>query len=279
MTKRQFSRAEIEYLRTLPSIDAVTDSRITYAREFQIDCMRRYLQGEKPTAIFISAGLSPSVIGHKRIERNIARWKRDEDIMRKAADDMAAGGKPDFEAMTMAQMISGLTMQLLNHSRAASGAEHLMAHLVEMKPPRFENAHGMHGQCVGVGTYLCAKEYHYLASLPTPKAKPFEPLSRAWVDEKFGPLADGIMKENENDVLGTFDAQNIVDHWDEIRAIIAEIPSAEELAALCEKLGAFYKPEQIGIDPALSEDMLSVSAAIRNRLTLIRMRRVLDFGE
>ena len=29
----------------------------------------------------------------------------------------------------------------------------------------------------------------------------------------------------------------------------------------------------------LSEDMLSVSAAIRNRLTLIRMRRVLDFGE
>ena len=178
-------------------------------------------------------------------------------IMRKAADDMAAGGKPDFESMTMAQMISGLTMQLLNHSRAASGAEHLMAHLVEMKPPRFENAHGMHGQCVGVGTYLCAKEYHYLASLPTPKAKPFEPLSRAWVDEKFGPLAD----------------------WDEIRAIIAEIPSAEELAALCEKLGAFYKPEQIGIDPALSEDMLSVSAAIRNRLTLIRMRRVLDFSE
>ena len=81
MTKRQFSRAEIEYLRTLPSIDAVTDSRITYAREFQIDCMRRYLQGEKPTAIFISAGLSPSVIGHKRIERNIARWKRDEDII------------------------------------------------------------------------------------------------------------------------------------------------------------------------------------------------------
>ena len=201
------------------------------------------------------------------------------DIMREAADKYPATGVADHEAMTMAQMKSGLTMQLLNHSRAASGAEHLMAHLVEMKPPRFENAHGMHGQCVGVGTYLCAKEYHYLASLPTPKAKPFEPLTRAWVDEKFGSLADGIMKENENDVLSTFDAQNIVDHWDEIRAIIAEIPSAEELAALCEKLGAFYKPEQIGIDPALSEDMLSVSAAIRNRLTLIRMRRVLDFGE
>ena len=51
-------------------------------------------------------------------------------IMRKAADEYAATGIADHEAMTMAQMESGLTMQLLNHSRAASGAEHLMAHLV-----------------------------------------------------------------------------------------------------------------------------------------------------
>ena len=199
------------------------------------------------------------------------------ETMRRAADGLAAGEKPDFEAMTMAQMMSGLTMQLLNHSRAASGAEHLMAHLVEMKPPRFEGAHGMHGQCVGVGTYLCAKEYHRIASLPTPKAKPFQPLTRAWVDEKFGPLADGIMKENENDILGTFEPQNIVDHWAEVKDIIAAIPPAEELAALYDKIGAIYKPEDIGIDPALADDMLSVSAAIRNRLTLIRMRRVLDF--
>ena len=199
------------------------------------------------------------------------------ETMRRAADGLAAGEKPDFDAMTMAQMMSGLTMQLLNHSRAASGAEHLMAHLVEMKPPRFEGAHGMHGQCVGVGTYLCAKEYHHIASLPTPKAKPFQPLTRAWVDEKFGSLADGIMKENENDILGTFEPQNIVDHWAEVKDIIAAIPPAEELAALYDKIGAIYKPEDIGIDPALADDMLSVSAAIRNRLTLIRMRRVLDF--
>ena len=59
--------------------------------------------------------------------------------------------------------------------------------------------------------------------------------------------------------------------------IIAAIPPAEELAALYDKIGAIYKPEDIGIDPALADDMLSVSAAIRNRLTLIRMRRVLDF--
>lgn len=200
------------------------------------------------------------------------------DIMRKAADEYAATGVADHEAMTMAQMKSGLTMQLLNHSRAASGAEHLIAHLVEMHPPRFENAEGIHGECVGVGTYLCAKEYHRLAALPTPKAKAFEPLSEAWIREKFGErLADGIIKENANDVLATFDPQNIVDHWEEIKALIATIPSPEELAALYSACGCKYLPGHIGIDPALSDEVLPISAAIRNRLTLVRMERVLDF--
>lgn len=202
------------------------------------------------------------------------------DIMRKAADEYVATGVADHEAMTMAQMKSGLTMQLLNHSRAASGAEHLMAHLVEMQPPRFESAEGIHGECVGVGTFACIKEYHRLASLPTPKAKPFEPLSERWIREKFGDrLAPGIIKENENDVLATFDPQNIVDHWDEIRAMINELPSVEEMEALYKGCNAKYLPEHIGIDPALEQEMLPISAAIRNRLTLVRMLRVLDFGE
>ena len=182
--------------------------------------------------------------------------------------------------MTMAQMESGLTMQLLNHSRAASGAEHLAAHLVEMHPPRFEEAEGIHGECVGVGTYLCIKEYHRLAALPTPKAKKFEPLSEEWIREKFGDrLAPGIIKENANDVLGTFDPQNIVDHWDEIRDMINKLPSAEEMEALYKACGCKYLPEHIGIKPELADEMLAVSSAIRNRNTLIRMRRVLDFGE
>ena len=198
-------------------------------------------------------------------------------LMRGAADKYAATGEADHEAMTMAQMESGLTMQLLNHSRAASGAEHLMAHLVEMHPPRFENAEGIHGECVGVGTFACVKEYHRLAGL-TPKAKKFEPLTAEWVREKFGDrLFDGIMKENENDVLGTFDPQNIVDHWDEIKDIIATIPPVEEMEELYKSCGCKYLPEHIGIDPALGDEMLHISAAIRNRLTLVRMERVLDF--
>ena len=198
-------------------------------------------------------------------------------LMREAADKYAATGVADHEAMTMAQMESGLTMQLLNHSRAASGAEHLMAHLVELHPPRFEKAEGIHGECVGVGTFECIKVYHELAK-KTPKAKPFQPLTEEWVCEKFGErLMPGIMKENENDVLATFPSQNIVDHWDEIREQIAQIPPVEEMEKLYSDCHCKYRPEDIGIDPSLADEMLEISAAIRNRLTLIRMLRVLDF--
>ena len=198
-------------------------------------------------------------------------------LMRGAADKYAATGVADHEAMTMAQMESGLTMQLMDNSRAASGAEHLMAHLVEMHPPRFENAEGIHGECVGVGTFQCIREYHKLASMK-PKAKPFTPLTEAWVLEKFGErLAPGIMKENENDVLATFPSQNIVDHWDEIKAMLDALPSVEEMDKLYADCGCKYLPEHIGIDPSLADEMLDISAAIRNRLTLVRMKRVLDF--
>ena len=199
--------------------------------------------------------------------------------MRAAANKMAATGEIDHEAMTMAQMKSGLTMQLWDNSRAASGAEHLMAHLVEMHPPRFENAEGIHGECVGVGTFAAVKEYKRLRKL-TPKAKKFEPLTGEWVMEKFGErLYDGIMKENSNDILATFDPQNIIDNWDKICAIIDEIPEPEELEALYRACSCKYLPEHIGIDPELGNEALYISAAIRNRLTLIRMTRVLDFGE
>lgn len=218
------------------------------------------------------------VAGEYYCERVAALAQEALDMMISCAEGLRRGEAPDFEAMTMAQMISGLTMQLLGNSRAASGAEHLIAHLVEMKPPRFETAHGIHGECVGVGTVLCAAEYRRMAR-KTPKARPFEPLSGGWIREKFGYLAEGIIEENKNDVLASFEPQNIVDNWQAIRDIVSAIPPAEELAALFRGLDGKYRLSDIGIDEALEPEILDISAAIRNRLTLARMRRVLDFEE
>ena len=197
------------------------------------------------------------------------------DTMVKCAYEMRDGKPVEFEAMAYAHMLSGLTMQILNHSRAASGAEHLIAHLVEMKPKGFENAHGMHGECVGVGTVICAEEYHRLAEMERVEVKPFKPLDEAWVRDVFGDLAEGIFKECENDVLSSFDEHSIQEHWQEIREIIAGIPSAEELTELFKAIGAKYCLEDLGVDESLKGFALDASMAIRNRLTLNRMRRLM----
>lgn len=70
-----FSIREVEYLESLPAVDRVRSGRIIYNDAFKRDCIRRYRNGESPAEIFRSAGLDSALIGYKRIERSIARWR------------------------------------------------------------------------------------------------------------------------------------------------------------------------------------------------------------
>ena len=70
------------------------------------------------------------VSGEYYCERVAGVARQALELMTRCAGELLRGEKPDFEAMTMSQMLAGLSMQLLGNSRAASGAEHLVAHLV-----------------------------------------------------------------------------------------------------------------------------------------------------
>ena len=66
---------ELQMSRDLPAVANVSKDRITYSNAFKQVCVIRYLAGESPTKIFREAGLPPELIGYKRIERSVARWK------------------------------------------------------------------------------------------------------------------------------------------------------------------------------------------------------------
>lgn len=66
---------ELQMLRDLPAVANVSKDRITYSNAFKQVCVIWYLAGESPTKIFREAGLPPELIGYKRIERSVARWK------------------------------------------------------------------------------------------------------------------------------------------------------------------------------------------------------------
>ena len=96
----------------------------------------------------------------------------------------------------------------------------------------------------------------------------------------FGPkLFEAVRDENRQDCLANVMPEALRKAWPEMRTIIGDIPPAEEIFRMLELLGAKRTLPDIGVPEDRLAVLLRWSPIIRNRLTLIRMRRVLDFGE
>ncbi|MDG5960597.1 hypothetical protein L1K03_04105, partial [Bifidobacterium breve] len=74
-----FSPEEVKYLKSLPAVAEATSRRITYTDDFKRYCVTRYNEGASPVRLFREAGLDSALIGYKRIERCLARWREAQD--------------------------------------------------------------------------------------------------------------------------------------------------------------------------------------------------------
>lgn len=184
--------------------------------------------------------------------------------------------------VTAGLMLSGIAMQLFGNSRPASGAEHHISHLIEMEPEGLPAKNlASHGEKVGVGTILASREYHRLAQIEDigPYLLPYEPLDpeklRTFMGERLYP---SVREEHENDALAPVTPEAIAAAWPEMRRIIASIPQPEELEERLAAIGAKHSLADIGIDPALEPLLLDTCPLGRNRLTLMRLRRMIRHG-
>ncbi|KFI58570.1 hypothetical protein [Bifidobacterium cuniculi] len=93
-----FSAEEVAYLKTLPAVADATARRITYTEAFKAYCVERYGEGVSPVSLFREAGLDPSLIGYKRIECAIARWRKAMGVptVRKPRSARTAPGTTPF---------------------------------------------------------------------------------------------------------------------------------------------------------------------------------------
>lgn len=184
-----------------------------------------------------------------------------------------------YEAVTYGLLMSGLAMQMLGTSRPASGGEHHVSHFIEVGPACLNaTSSALHGEKVGVGTVLISAEYHRLAAIEdiTPLLLPFEPLSDERLLSVFGEkLFDACKKENSSDCLSKVTPEKLAEAWPRIREIIGQIPPAEDIFRMLEQLGAKRTLPDIGIPEDRLPLILENSPLIRNRLTLMRMRRML----
>ena len=194
------------------------------------------------------------------------------------ANEIKSGDISAYEKLTYGLLMSGLAMQMLGNSRCASGAEHHISHLIEMEPIGLDaHSDALHGEKVGVGTLLATQEYHRLKSLPDIKWNDFSPLCKDYIENMFGPaLSKSITAENAVNCASALTGQAICEKWVEICNIISSIPTYEELFEIYKLLGTKASLSDIGVDEGKTSILLEYSPLVRNRLTLMRLRRMID---
>lgn len=183
------------------------------------------------------------------------------------AEDAPTAGKI-FEAL----LKTGIGMSFTQNSRPASGAEHIVSHLIECVQLRDGIVPNYHGEDIGVCTLETLKFYDELAEHRTVGTK------RETVDWEdvygfYGSMAGEVRKLNTPDtVADAVDPAVLKEKWPEIRAIIRSVPSYAECRDLMKRAGCRLTVREIGKEERLFRDCFRYSPYMRRRITLLRLR-------
>ena len=122
-----FSPEEIKYLKSLSAVAEATAKRITYTDDFKRYCVVHYNEGASPVRMFREAGLDPALIGYKRIERCLARWRESQDEIlnsgnaKAGVENKLGGGVPMFLSTPWGVDVSGFRLAVVGALRPAGG--------------------------------------------------------------------------------------------------------------------------------------------------------------
>jgi glycerol-1-phosphate dehydrogenase [NAD(P)+] len=183
---------------------------------------------------------------------------------------------------------SGTAMARWVNSRPASGSEHHLSHYWEMLLLQQGRPAMLHGAKVGVATVLMARSYRNLLDLSvdevrarlerTPHAAPDE--LRIRIRAGYGPLAEQVIAEHAEaleilPVLSVRMRTRLVDHWDAVQAIAADVPPPDEIVAKLRAVGAPVNPADLGFTALETDDALRYAHFMRSRLTVRWVERAL----
>ncbi len=182
-----------------------------------------------------------------------------------------------FEGLT----ISGIAMNYAGLSRPASGAEHYVSHVVDMRAAALGTPEDFHGIQCAVGTFQVVKLYEKLKALTPDREKALAYTGSfsydAWSKELkalLGSGADSMIaleaKEGKYDLAKhRARLEILLTHWREILQIMEEeLPSAAELEQLLDAVGIPKTLGEIGTADELFPVIFKATKDIRNKYVL-----------
>ena len=208
-----------------------------------------------------------------------------------AADEIAAASEDGIRALMEGLIESGLCMADFGTSFPASGSEHLLSHFWESRLLAERWPALLHGAKVGVGTVLAAGYWQQVRGLSRTEAARRLSASRLPSrEQEIAQIHTGwpfavaqvleaqarflALTETDYDALKTA----VLDRWDEIQAIAAEVPPPDAVARLLRKVGGPTTAQEAGLEARDLADGLAYACYLRDRLPVLRLRRMLDLN-
>jgi glycerol-1-phosphate dehydrogenase [NAD(P)+] len=206
---------------------------------------------------------------------------------RSVAASAAAIGAADpagLEVLMNALVESGLCMAEAGHSRSASGAEHHCSHYWEMRLLAEGRPPILHGLKVGVGCAEAARLWDIVRGLS--KSGAAAALARSPVPDRaaeerrirkaYGAAARETIAGHERFLsMSRADHEalraRIIDGWEEIRRITAELPSAAETRRLLAAAGCPTGARALGLGRREAALGFTCAHYIRGRFTVKKL--------
>jgi glycerol-1-phosphate dehydrogenase [NAD(P)+] len=187
---------------------------------------------------------------------------------------------------------SGMCMLDYGNSRPAAGCEHYMSHFLEMKLLR-EGRHAvLHGAKVALCSLMAAQLYARLRQVNRSQAEeqlaaasqPDRNADMQRIRQAFGPIAENLFIEMAPylDMTPAGFAQlkqRVLEHWDEIQALAAQVPSREKLVELLKQAGGATRPAELGLSDEEVQLALTESHFLRNRFTICKLEHLLGLPD
>ena len=221
--------------------------------------------------------ISAMLTGEFYCEKIASLTRNAVDELMEMADKVTVNDERTAGKIFESLLKTGIGMSFAQNSRPASGCEHVVAHLIECVELRDGIIPNFHGEDVGVCTLEMLKYYNELAKHDINAKR--EAVDWADVYAFYGNMADDVRRLNEpENVIDDVDEKELEARWREIKKIIQSVPDYETCKAAMIRAGCKITVEDIGKRQSFFDDCVKYSPYMRKRLTLLRMKDMIEVG-